>query len=97
VGEKKAGQWLNKLESGRVSKEGWPKYHVGHARSGALVVRFVSTDPDNVMRETHRLRDIGLVEGRHFSVEMPGEGREGYVYIRREGLERAARLSVHGS
>jgi len=29
---------------------------------------------------------MGLVEGKHFTVKMPGEGRDGYVYIRREGL-----------
>jgi len=36
------------------------------------------------------------VEGRHFSVKMPEGDSHGYVYIRREGLERAAWLSLHG-
>ena len=40
---------------------------------------------------------MGLVEGKHFTVKMPEEGRDGYVYIRREGLERAAWPSEHGS
>jgi len=37
------------------------------------------------------------VEGVHFSVRMPEGGGAGYVYIRREGIERAAWLSVYGS
>jgi hypothetical protein len=40
---------------------------------------------------------MGLVEGSHFTVKMPEEGRYGYVRILREGLERAAWLSVYGS
>jgi hypothetical protein len=39
---------------------------------------------------------MGLKRGVHFTVEMPKEGREGYVYIRKEGLAYAAWLSVHG-
>jgi hypothetical protein len=92
----KAEGWLEKLESGRVLKEGWPKYYVGLARSGALMVVFSSTDPDSIEREAQRLKEMGLEEGRHFTVKMPEEGRDGYVYIRREGLERAAKLSVRG-
>jgi hypothetical protein len=91
----KAERWLEKLERGRVLREGWPKYEVRLA-DGALVVKFNSTNPDNIVRETQRLREMGLIEGKHFTVKMPEEGRYGYVYIRREGLERAAWLSVHG-
>jgi GNAT superfamily N-acetyltransferase len=40
---------------------------------------------------------MGLEEGKHFTVKMPEEGRDGYVYIRREGLAHAAWLSVYGS
>ena len=39
---------------------------------------------------------MGLKEGVHFTVKMPEEGRNGYVYIHREGLKHAARLSVRG-
>ena len=91
----KAERWLEKLEEGRVLKEGWPKYYVGLI-DGALVVRFSSTDPDNIEREEQRLREMGLGEGVHFSVKMPEGGKAGYVLILREGLERAAWLSVHG-
>jgi len=70
---------------------------VGLARSGALVVKFGSTRRDRIEREAQRLRDMGLEEGRHFTVRMPEEGRYGYVSILRKGLERVAWLSVHGS
>jgi len=91
----RAGRWLEKLEGGRVLKEGWPKYLVRLAE-GALQVRYRSTDPEGIEREAQRLRDMGLEEGRHFAVKKPKGGREGYVSILREGLERAAWLSVHG-
>jgi hypothetical protein len=95
VGEEKAKRWLEKLESGRVLMEGWPKYLV-RLVEGALVVRFGSPNLDSIEREAQRLREMGLEEGRHFTVKKPEEGRDGYVYIRREGLERAAWLSVRG-
>ena len=95
VDEKKAEGWLDKLERGRVLREGWPKYEVGLVE-GALVVRYRSANPDNLKREVHRLREMGLEEGRYFTVKMP-EGGVGYVSILREGLERAAWLSVYGS
>jgi GNAT superfamily N-acetyltransferase len=95
VETEKAERWLRKLERGRMLKEGWPKYEIGLAK-GALVVRFGSTSPASVEREAQRLRDMGLVEGVHFSVKMPESGKMGYVSILKEGLERAAWLSVHG-
>jgi len=93
----KAERWLKKLERGRVLMEGWPKYEVGLARSGALVVKFVSTNPDSIKQVAQRLREMGLEEGEHYTVKMPEGGGRGYVSILREGLERAAWLSVHGS
>jgi len=92
----KAEGWLEKLEKGRVLKEGWPKYHVG-LKDGALEVRFSSPNPDSIERETRRLGEVGLKEGRHFTVKMPEGGRLGYVNILRKGLVHAAWLSVHGS
>ncbi len=92
----KAERWLEKLKGGVTLMEGWPKYYVGVARSGALVVRFASTDPVSIVREAHRLREIGLVEGVHFTVKMPEGGDAGYLYILKEGLAYAAWLSVHG-
>ena len=60
------------------------------------MVRFSSTNPSNIERETQRLREMGLMEGNHFTVKMPEEGRYGYVLLLKEGLEHAAWLSVHG-
>jgi hypothetical protein len=91
----KAERWLKKLKRGLTLKEGWPRYKV-RLVEGALVVIFSSTSPASIEREAQRLREMGLEEGKHFTVEMPGEGRDGYVYIRREGLAYAAWLSVHG-
>jgi hypothetical protein len=95
VGEEKAKRWLEKLEEGRVLMEGWPKYEVGLVE-GALRVRFSSPNHNNIEQEAQRLEKMGLKRGVHFSVKTPEEGRDGYVYIRREGLERAAWLSVYG-
>ncbi len=39
----KAERWFEKLEKGRMLKEGWPRYHVGLFSSGALEVRLGST------------------------------------------------------
>jgi Fe2+ transport system protein FeoA len=91
----KAERWLEKLEGGITLREGWPKYLVRLAK-GALVVRYTSTNPGNIEREVQRLRAMGLVEGKHFTVKKP-EGGAGYVSIRSEGLAYAAWLSVHGS
>ncbi len=92
----KAERWLKKLEEGLTLKKGWPEYEVRLAK-GALVVRYRSTNPDNIKQETQRLREVGLEEGWHFAVKMPEEGREGYVSILRESLAYAAWLSVYGS
>ncbi len=92
----KAESWLDKLEKGLTLKEGWPKYNVGLVE-GALVVRYHSTNPGAIKREAQRLRDMGLEDGRHFTVKMLEGGRNGYVRILREGLAYAAWLSVHGS
>jgi Fe2+ transport system protein FeoA len=86
----KARRWLEKLERGRVLREGWPKYGVWLTGSGALRVRFRSPNLDSIRRETQRLRGMGLVEGKHFTVKMPEGGKAGYLYIHREGLAYAA-------
>ncbi|MFP3168218.1 MAG: PaRep2b protein, partial [Thermoproteus sp.] len=92
----KAERWLDKLEKGRAAREGWPKYYVGLDHSGALEVKYQPTNPSNMEREVQRLKAMGLEEGRHFTVKMPEGGKAGYVRVLREGLERAAWLSVHG-
>jgi hypothetical protein len=71
--------------------------HVGLARSGALEVKYRSTNPDSIQREAQRLENMGLEKGKHFTVKMPEGDRDGYVYILREGLAYAAWLSEYGS
>jgi len=90
----KAKRWLEKLEGGLTLREGWPKYYVG-LNEGALVVRFSSPNPDSIEHQAQRLREMGLEEGKHFTVKMP-KGGKGYVNILKEGLAYAARLSVRG-
>ena len=92
----KAEGWLEELEKGLTLREGWPRYHV-RLVEGALVVSFSSTNPDSIEWEAQRFREMGLEEGRHFTVKMPEGGKKGYVSILRKGLERATWLSVHGS
>ncbi len=94
VDASKAEGWLEKLEKGRVLKEGWPEYDMQLTRSGALVVRFGSTDRNSIEREKQRLENMGLEKGRHFTVKMPEGGKAGYVNILKEGLAYAAWLSV---
>jgi hypothetical protein len=93
----KAEGWLEELRRGRVPKEGWPKYEMRLSGSGALVVRFGSTNPNSIKQEAQRFREMGLVEGVHFSMKIPEGGKRGYVRILREGLAYAAWLSVYGS
>jgi len=95
VDAEKAEGWLEKLERGRVLKEEWPKYKVRLVKGG-LEVRFGSTNRKSIEREKQRLKDMGLEEGKHFTVKMPKGNKKGYVYILREGLAHAAWLSVYG-
>jgi hypothetical protein len=97
VGEEKAERWLKKLEKGRVLMEGWPKFEVRLTNSGGTVVKFGSPNPDSIEQVAQRIREMGLKEGRHFTVKMPEGGRDGYVLILKKGLTYAAWLSVYGS
>jgi hypothetical protein len=92
----KAERWLEKLEGGVTLREGWPKYEVGLVE-GALVVRYETTNLDSIQQVARRLKEMGLVEGVHFTVKTPEGGKNGYVNILKEGLAYAAWLSVHGS
>jgi hypothetical protein len=90
----RAELWLKKLGGGGVLKR--PKYYI-RLIEGALVVNYSSINPSNIEREAQRLRDMGLVEGVHFTVKMPRGGGKGYVSILRKGFERAVWLSRYGS
>jgi hypothetical protein len=96
VNKNTAERWLEKLEKGLTLMEGWPKYHVGLSSHGALEVRYHSTDRNSIEQVARQLGEIGLEEGRHFTVKMPEGGKAGYVSILKEGLARAAQLSVYG-
>jgi hypothetical protein len=61
------------------------------------VVKFSSTKSGNIKREAQRLREMGLEEGKHYTVKMPESGGRGYVSILRKGLAYAAWLSEYGS
>ena len=89
--------WPEELEKGLTLKEGWPKYHVGLSGGGGLMVKFASTDLDSIKQVAQRLKDMGLEEGIHFTVNMSEGGKAGYVYILKEGLAYAAWLSKYGS
>jgi hypothetical protein len=52
----KAERWLEELEGGLTLIDGWPKYHVGLVRSGALEVKYQSTDSDSIVQEAQRFR-----------------------------------------
>ena len=89
-----AERWLEKLEKGRVLREGWPEYEVGLV-NGALVLRYRSRNPDSIEQVAQWLEKMGLKRSVHFSVKMPEGGEAGYVSILSEGLAYAAYLSVH--
>ncbi len=72
----------------------WPGYRVQVKPNGALEVRYTSVDSSRIVLEAKRLREIGLMEGRHFTVNT---SRNGKMYIRRAGLIRIAWLSARGS
>jgi hypothetical protein len=92
----RAEGWLEKLEGGVTLMVGWPKYYVGLSGGGALEVKYQSTSPNSIQREAQRFEKMGLKRGVHFTVKMPEGGEAGYVSILKEGLARAAWLSVHG-
>ncbi len=91
----KAERWLKKLEKGLTLMEGWPKFNVMLDSHGALLVRFISTNPGRIEQVAQLLEKMGLKRGVHFSVKMPKDGEWGYVRILKEGLAYAAWLSVH--
>ncbi len=93
VPERRAGRWLEALEKGRAPPRG---YGPAISNTGALVVRFITTNAANLEREAQRLREAGLVEGLHFTVKMPEGGRAGRVSILKEGLAYAAWLAARG-
>jgi hypothetical protein len=56
-----------------------------------------SKHPEVLEREAQRLREMGLAEGRHFTLKMPEDGGVGRLRILAKGLAYIAWLSIHGS
>ena len=84
IDAKKAQRWVAKMGCVRT-------YSVG----GKLAV--YSKHPEVLECETQRLREMGLVEGRHFTLKMPEDGEVGRLRILAKGLAYIAWLSIHGS
>ncbi len=74
----------------------WLGYSVRVKPNGALEVRYSSTALSRIMMEAKKLREMGLEEGKHFTINSSRNGVV-YIYIRRGGLIRVAWLSVRGS
>jgi len=55
----------------------------------------VSASPHRHPRNLHIT--LAISTRRRFTVKIPEDGKKGYVYIRRERLKHAARLSIYGS
>ena len=84
VDAKKAERWIAKIEGMRI-------YNVGEK------IAIYSKYPEVLEREAHLLREIGLIEGRHFTLKMPEDGKTGRLRILARGMAHIAWLSVHGS
>mgnify|MGYP005618660637 CR=1 FL=1 len=80
----RAQRWIAKAECARI-------YNV----RGKLAI--YSKRPEVLEREAQRLRDMGLVEGLHFTAKMPEGGRTGRLRILAKGLAHAAWLAARGS
>ena len=90
IPETRARRWLERLAK-------WPAYSLLSTPNGALMAKYVAKNVGNLEREVERLRSARLVEGPHFTVEMPEGGRAGYVYVRREGMRRAVVMAARGN
>jgi Fe2+ transport system protein FeoA len=94
--EEQGGALAGEAGEGPRADGGLAEVPRGADQSGALVVRFSSTNPDSIEREAQRLREMGLEEGVHFTVKMPEGGKRATSISLREGLAYAAWLSVYG-
>ncbi len=81
---KRAQRWIAKIEYRRI-------YNVGEK------LAIYSKHPEVLEREAQLLREMGLVEGKHFTLKMPEDGKMGRLRILARGLAYAAWLSARGS
>jgi len=84
IDAKKAQRWIAKIECVHT-------YSVGEK------LTIYSKHPEVLEREAQRLREMGLVEGLHFTVKMPDDRTVGRLRILAKGLAYIAWLSIHGS
>jgi hypothetical protein len=94
VPEGRARRWLYALEGLEGARR--PLYGIVLTKKKGIMIRYFTTNLNNLEREAQRLREVGLVEGLHFSVRRPEGGRAGYISILKEGLIYAAWLSARG-
>ena len=84
IDAKRAQRWVAKIERMHI-------YSVGEK------LTVYSKHPEVLEREAQRLREMGLVEGWHFTLKMPEDGAVGRLRILAKGLAYIAWLSIHGS
>jgi hypothetical protein len=84
IDAKRAQRWVAKMGCVRT-------YSVGEK------LAVYSKHPEVLECGAQRLREMGLVEGRHFTLKMPEDGAVGCLRILAKGLAYIAWLSIHGS
>jgi hypothetical protein len=62
-----------------------------------LVVVFHSTNPEKIVQLKQELESLGLLEGEHFTVTWPEEGKTGFTYLKREGIVELAYIAIYGT
>ena len=95
IDEGRARRWIEKFERGIST---WRGYKFGVRLSeGALVVVFHSTNPEKIVQLKQELESLGLLEGEHFTVTWPEEGKTGFTYLKREGIVELAYIAIYGT
>jgi hypothetical protein len=95
IDEGRARRWIEKFERGIST---WRGYKFGVRLSeGALVVVFHSTNPEKIVQLKQALESLGLLEGEHFTVTWPEEGKTGFTYLKREGIVELAYIAIYGT
>jgi hypothetical protein len=95
IDEGRARRWIEKFERGIST---WRGYKFGVRLSeGALVVVFHSTNPEKIVQLKQELESLGLLEGKHFTVTWPEEGKTGFTYLKREGIVELAYIAIYST
>ncbi len=95
IDEGRARRWIEKFERGIST---WRGYKFGVRLSeGALVVVFHSTNTEKIVQLKQGLESLGLLEGEHFTVTWPEEGKTGFTYLKREDIVELACIAIYGT